>query len=765
MMLQKVNVASASSLQEVSLLRKSVFASTALWLMFTGGPVLPQSVASSSPAQAGGAAHAAKTAAGAQEPIPQEAVIKVQAPSVVVDVIVTRKGNHVPGLSAKDFTVTDNGVAQKIVNFIPPINAANATPPTAVEPVPPEKTQSHAATLANVRFITLVMDAGDMQPVDILRAGQAAQQYVQKVVAAEDFIAIYWLDQSLHLALPFTQDKQRAVEVLGQLSKRSPSGAFTAAERRETMEEIAQLENDVYGVGTGAGPGAGQAPNASHDSAMKEVELGTLRAFLWSQSTFQAKTVLTALRGIALAYRAVPGRKNVVVFSQGFIRSPEAKNDLTAVIDAANHANVSFYVVDASGMKSDFSSDAPLYSPRPQAESFRVATHGPGTIGLSGYDQFDWSERMGLSTMGDDLNGVATATGGFYVKNQNDLLHGLVLADSDLREFYTLVYQPGDIRYDGSFHTIKVDVAGQGFQVRYRRGYWAVPPQDEVMMTPAAAQVLGGVESGELKPTFTPEVNAAILLDPTGKLSIPVRISVPVRQVKLEKNSALNVFEGRMLLVLTGRDAAGRLVAMHQRNVSLRLDKKQLAEFQKTPEMDINARLSMTQLEPVTVQAIVRFSNGTVGIGKQNLSLAGGKATGSRLTGILLSNRIEQATSDPDPDDPLRGSNFQLFVPASTRFSQQETVTAYFGAIDVPVDGASRRPLLRLTYAIKQGPRVVLELPSERAAGNPNDNQLRVLKQFELRGLKPGEYTFEVRGQDSSGHTATQSATFSVAAS
>ncbi|HET7840484.1 MAG TPA: VWA domain-containing protein, partial [Terriglobia bacterium] len=586
--------------------------------------------------------------------------------------------------------------------------------------------------------------------------------YVQKVVAAEDFIAIYWLDQSLHLALPFTQDKQRAIEVLGQLAKRTPSGAFTAAERRETMEEIAELENDVYGVGSGAGPGAGQAPNASHDSAMKEVELGTLRAFLWSQSTFQARTVLTALRGIALAYRAVPGRKNVVVFSQGFIRSPEAKNDLMAVIDAANHANVSFYIVDASGLKSDFSSDSPLYSPRPQAESFRVATHGPGTIGLSGYDQFDWSERMGLSTMGDDLSGMATATGGFYVKNQNDLLHGLVLADSDLREFYTLVYQPGDIRYDGSFHTIKVDVAGQGYQVRYRRGYWAVPPADEVMMTPAAAQILGGVESGELKPTFAPEVNAAILLDPSGKLSIPVRIGVPVRLVKLEKNSVLNMYEGHMMLVVTGRDQAGRLLTMHQRDVPLRLDKKQFAEFQKTTEMDINARLSMTRLEPVTLEAIVRFPNGTVGIRKHVLSLADGAGPGSRLTGILLSNRIEQETSDPDPDDPLRGSNFQIFMPAGSRFAQQDTVTAYFGAIDVPVDEASRRPLLRLTYAIKQGTRVVLELPSERAAGNPNDNQLRVLKQFELRSLKPGDYTFEVRGQDPSGHSITQSVRFSV---
>lgn len=758
------------------MLRKFAAGSTALLLLFACTLILAQKTPTSQSPRKGDEGLAGNTAEG-QEPVPKEAVIKVQAPSVVVDVIVTHKGNHVAGLTSSDFTVYDNGVRQKIVNFIPPIPSESGAQKTATPgPNEPNSESSQgratatleprlrdgARDLANVHFITLVMDAADMQTADIARAGLAAQQYVTKVVVPEDFIAIYWLDQSLHLALPFTQDKQRAVEALVKLSKRTSSGTFTTAERWETMQEITDLEGEVYGQGTGAGPGAGQAPVASHDSAMKEVELGTLRAFLWSQSTFQARTVLAALRGIALAYRAIPGRKNVVLFSQGFVHSPEAGNDLAAVVDAANHANVSFYVVDTSGLQSEYSGDTPHAYTRPNAESFRVATHGPGTIGMSGYDQFDWSERTGLTTLSDDLGGLASATGGFYVKNQNDLLHGLVLADSDLREFYTLVYQPGDIRYDGSFHTIKIEIAGQGYQLRHRRGYWAVSPDDEVMMTPAAAQLLGGVASGELKPSFEPEVNAAILLNPGGKLAVPVRISVPVRLVKFEKNAEQNLFETRLTLVVTGQDDKGRLVTTHQREVHLSLDKKQLADFEKMKEMDINARLAVVQLLPVTLQAIVRFSNGTVGIGKQELALTGAAGPGSRLTGILLSNRIERESSNPDPADPLRGSNFQIFMPAESRFSQEDTITAYFGALDVPLDPASQRPLLRLAYSIKQGTTVVFQLTPEQAAGAPNDKRLRVLKQFELRNLKPGEYTFEVRGEDSSGHSTTQSAKFSV---
>src|SRR5438034_11039122 len=51
---------------------------------------------------------------------PQVPSIKVQASSVVVDVIVTdKKGRHVSGLTATDFSVSENSVPQKIVSFSP----------------------------------------------------------------------------------------------------------------------------------------------------------------------------------------------------------------------------------------------------------------------------------------------------------------------------------------------------------------------------------------------------------------------------------------------------------------------------------------------------------------------------------------------------------------------------------------------------------------------------------------------------------------------
>ena len=82
--------------------------------------------------------------------------------------------------------------------------------------------------------------------------------------------------------------------------------------------------------------------------------LGTLRAFLWTQTTIQARAVFIALRAIAQSYADIPGRKNVVVFSEGFLHSPDAKPQMAAVIDAANRANVAFYVVDAAGLQAGY---------------------------------------------------------------------------------------------------------------------------------------------------------------------------------------------------------------------------------------------------------------------------------------------------------------------------------------------------------------------------------------------------------------------------
>ena len=746
--------------------------------------------------------------------LPSGPVIKVQAPSVVVDVIVTdRRGRPVPGLTAPDFALYENKNPQKIVTFVPPIAAAEApaaeaksesapkpapeapsAPPVAAAPSKPGERE--ARDLASVHFITLVLDLGDLQPAYIKRACDAASKYLQKDVAADDFIAIYWVDQSLHLVLAFTKDKPQALVALDRLSGRVSGGRLTTQARQETEQEIQDLNSAIYGlsasstVGVGnlpAAPGsgpnsAGSAPGGGGTAAgaqavevqLQKMELATLMKFLWSQTALQARAVLLALRAIAQAYQSLPGRKNVVLFSEGFLHSPEAEPEIEAVVDAANRANVALYVLDAGGLAAEYydASNANPPDPSGTREAFRVASWGQYDQMSTGLRKFDWAAHLaGVDSRHEDLARVAVATGGLMMKNQNDLLVGLENVDRDLREFYTLVYQPTDTNYDGSFRAIKVEVLKPGLHVRYRQGYWAIPPGEDVMMTPAAAQLLAAIQNGSVRPSFAPEVNAAALFAPNGKLVAPVRVSLPAKLVTLEHDG--DHYRGGATLVLMARDPSGRPVSVFQRFLTFDLTHKQWEEFHKR-NLDINARLSLPTLTPMTVEGILQLPSGSVAQGRCEVrpsnpapaSNSGSRPapnfdTGPALTSLLLSNSIVPAQGAADPADPLRGENFQIDLPATTRFASSDKLTLYYGIL-LP-DAADQSRGFQVAYSIKSSAGVVSPLSAEELTIRPPQNRLLVLKQFDLNRLRPGRYTMEVKIADASGHgTVSTSAGFSV---
>jgi VWFA-related protein len=700
---------------------------------------------------------------------PQAGVLKVEAPSVVVDVIVTdRKGRSAGDLTADDFAVFDNNVQQKIVTFVPPVAAGSqpipATPglqpgasPAGSKPV----AVNEAVDLAKVHFITLVLDLGDLQLGNIKKACDAAAEYMRTTLAPEDFVAVYYVTQTLHLAQSFTRDRQRAVEAVAEIGNKASGGRLTVGMRTSTQEDIQRLEAEVNGFGSSVGPGAGVPSSLSpQDAMMADRELGTLRRFLWTQGVLQARAVLVAMRAIAEAYQDLPGRKNVIVFSQGFTHAPEAQPALQAVVDAANHSNVAFYIVDAGGMEASYGATNSM--PEDLAgtrHAYDMAQEGADF--RQGYTKFDWMKHTGPEIEYEDLENVAQATGGFYVKNQNDLSHGLALADRDLREFYTLVYQPTDRRYDGSFHKIRVELLRRGYEVRHRTGYWAIPPGQEMMMTPAAAQLLGAIANGSLRPAFAPQVNAALLLAPDGKLAAPVCVSVPGKSVHFEGTG--KSFRAGVTLVLVAYGSEGRLVSAHQRFLSLDLDKKQWKDFEGK-DLEISGRLAVPELEPLRVRAILQFSNGTVALGEQAIDMPVG-ASGPKLTSLLLSDRIEPAQGSADRSDQLRGENFQLYLPAQPRFSATDKLTLYFGIVDTPLDAGNQRPHLRVSYAVKSGASLVMSLPTEELRPSPAGapNRMLVLKQFDLKGFRPGNYTLEVTVEDLARHRAvSHSASFMV---
>ena len=240
-----------------------------------------------------------------------------------------------------------------------------------------------------------------------------------------------------------------------------------------------------------------------------------------------------------------------------------------------------------------------------------------------------------------------------------------------------------------------------------------------------------------------------------------MRVTVPGKSVHFEGNG--KSYRAAVTLVLVAHASDGRLVSAHQRFLSLNLDNKQWKDFEGT-DLEISGRLALPELEALRVQAILQFSNGTVALGEQAIDIPAG-SSGPRLTSLLLSDRIEPAQGSADPSDPLRGENFQLYLPAQPRFSAADKLTLYFGIVDAPLGAGTQWLHLRVMYAVKSGTTLVMSPPAEEMRPSPSSapNRMLVLKQFDLKGLRPGSYTLEVTVEDLTSHrTVSQRAGFVV---
>ena len=72
------------------------------------------------------------------------------------------------------------------------------------------------------------------------------------------------------------------------------------------------------------------------------------------------------------------------------------------------------------------------------------------------------------------LGEFASATGGTFFHNDNGLGEGLDQLAARPEYLYVLGFSPDNIKYDGSFHALRVKLkSGKDLTVEARLGYWA----------------------------------------------------------------------------------------------------------------------------------------------------------------------------------------------------------------------------------------------------------------------------------------------------
>jgi hypothetical protein len=145
--------------------------------------------------------------------------------------------------------------------------------------------------------------------------------------------------------------------------------------------------------------------------------------------------------------------------------------------------------------------------------------------------------------MRQGMNSLAVDTGGFLVKNSNDLGQGLGRILRDNETYYLMAYEPTNTARDGRFRRIEVRLRGRpGLRVRTRTGYFA--PEERGAGTTSAADLEDHRERemaralGSLFPLSDLPLRVAadfISLPPQGPQAV-IKIHVDLRNVPFEKS-------------------------------------------------------------------------------------------------------------------------------------------------------------------------------------------------------------------------------------
>ena len=380
----------------------------------------------------------------AQQPQPQAPPVFRSGAQLTVETVTVKdkSGKPIEGLTAKDFSITEDGVPQtisfvefqRVPNPSDPLQAADAVPaaPAAVAtpPRPPEEQhQISPSAPGDIRYrdrrlLVLYFDLSAMPPNDLMRAYGAGQKFITTQMRAQDLVAIMTFQGgAVKVKHDFTGDRAQLQEVFDTL---------------------------IYGDDKD-GDGISDATDTGTAFGQDDAEFNILNT----------DRQLSALQTAATMLRSLPEQKSLVYFASGLrLNGVDNQAQLRATTNAAIRANVAIFPVDARGLVAE----APL------GDATRAS---PGGIGMfSG--QLANAGMTNFQRSQDTLYSLAKDTGGKALFDNNDLSVGIVQAAEAVSSYYIIGFYTTHPERDGRFHRVRISLTGSlSADLTYRQGYFA----------------------------------------------------------------------------------------------------------------------------------------------------------------------------------------------------------------------------------------------------------------------------------------------------
>ncbi len=371
----------------------------------------------------------------------QPYTVSVKSQLVVETVVVKDKqGKFIPGLTAKDFALTEDGVAQTIRFCEHQALTENASPVPAAAPGSEDikiykqltRTQVKPETMENDRYknrrlLALYFDMTAMRPADQLRALSAAEQFIRTQLTSVDLVSILrYQGGSVDILQDFTADRNKLLSILETLIVGEGQGS-------------AETIDDASSADTGAAFG-------QDDSEF---------------NVFNTDRQLSALQTAAKMLSQLNEKKSLIYFASGLrLNGIDNQAQLHATVDAAIRAGVSFWPIDARGLVAE----APL-GDATQGSQGNAGMYS-GTAAQTTTTNFQQSQ--------DTLFALAGDTGGKALFDSNDLTRGIVQAQEAISDYYVVGYYTTNTARNGHFRRVKISLTQDvGANLNYRQGYYA----------------------------------------------------------------------------------------------------------------------------------------------------------------------------------------------------------------------------------------------------------------------------------------------------
>ena len=701
----------------------------------------------------------------AQQPAPQQTpdeVIRVRTKEVRLDIVVKdKKGRLVKDLSANDFEIAEDGVAQQIQSF----RFINREGPEDSGEANPNAPKSGAAAGSEPRIsrtpgvTALVFDR--LSPEARSLARRAGLSYADEGMSAGDFTGVFRIDQSLVTEQSFTDNAALVKEAVAHATSAVGSTYASGAQRnRDIADQSAGLDREIdTSSSTAASAGASQdsaaasaAGNAAGQAAAAQeflqLETNMIQQYETLERDQQGFATINGLLAVINPMRNLPGRKTIIFFSEGIALPPSVQTKFPAVISAANRANVSVYTIDAAGLRTDSGvGDAArelnqIVSQRmaQQARGNDRGTNGPAMKSLErNEDLLRFDPRGGLGQLADE-------TGGFLIHDTNNLINGLRRISDDMHGYYLVTYIPKNDDYDGRFRHINVKLSKSNVDVQTRKGYYAVEAVTDLPVLDYEAPAIAAASKVHTEASAFPFRGAAFSFPATTRPGLTLVLAeAPMSAFSFATSADKKTYATDFSIVALVKDASDKIVQKLSQHYSLSgpIDQRDAARtgdllfYRETQLQPGNYRVEMVAYDASTKKTSVKTGS---------LEVMAVDETKPRLSSVALLKRAERLKPEEQKKEhPFHFGELLVYPNLGEPISKaQAKQLAFFVTAEPPKVSAAT---MELTFALMQNNRIIgrstnpLPAPDERG-------QIKYASTFSLADFQPGNYELRVTVTD-----------------